>query len=331
MQFVVSGHRLDIEPDVARSRLPGHPPEELHTHWVEFDGRRWPPKQALEVITGLQRASYSARQALSVLRRLGFETSEWRNPPKSACRGAAHMATERAEDADESEDAAHLRERLHAAVEGLADFMDGKPLTSRIAALETDLISKNVDEVTQIADDADITTELLASALAVRSSLGRLNDVIHAAVITLSLPHILEPDETIANRPSLAAGNDPTRPFDLETSHRVAEFKVSVWRGADAMRKRGAFADLVHLALDESGRRKQLYVVGAAPGAFLDKTVSPARWGLTRGSAALSQKFEERYGSLEIPISEFRRDHAGDVEIVDLNEIIPGLSELIQA
>lgn len=87
----------------------------------------------------------------------------------------------------------------------------------------------------------------------------------------------------------------------------------------------------MHLALDESGRRKQLFVVGAAPGAFLDKTVSPARWGLTRGSAALSQKFEERYGSLEIPISEFRRDHAGDVEIVDLNEIIPGLSELIQA
>ncbi|MDT0212473.1 hypothetical protein Q9R29_01120 [Rothia sp. ARF10] len=329
MHFVVSGHHLEIEPDVARSRLSGHPAEDLHVHWVELEGRRWPPKQALEVISGLQRASYTAHQALSVLRRLGFETSEWRNAPKGAPRVGVNRAAEGPETWVESADAANLRERLHAAVEGLADFMDGKPLTSRIAALEADLVSKNVDEVTQIADDADVTTELLASALAVRSSLGRLNDVIHAAVITLSLPHILVPGETITNRPSLAAGNDPTRPFDLETSHRVAEFKVSVWRGADAMRKRGAFADLVHLALDESDRRKQLYVVGAVPGAFLDKTLSPARWGLTRGSAALSQKFEERYGSLDIPISEFRRDHAGDVDIIDLKEIIPGLSTLI--
>jgi len=32
---------------------------------------------------------------------------------------------------------------------------------------------------------------------------------------------------------------------------------MSVWKGADAMRKRGAFADLVHLALDESGRKAE--------------------------------------------------------------------------
>ncbi|MBB6174039.1 hypothetical protein HNR23_004099 [Nocardiopsis mwathae] len=35
-----------------------------------------------------------------------------------------------------------------------------------------------------------------------------------------------------------------------------------VWKGADAMRKRGVSADPAHLALDGSGRKAQLYVDG---------------------------------------------------------------------
>ena len=67
------------------------------------------------------------------------------------------------------------------------------------------------------------------------------------------------------NRPSLAAGNDPTRPFDVETDRRVAEFKVGIWSGTgtDAMRKRTVFHDLVNLAADTSGRRAELYVAGS--------------------------------------------------------------------
>lgn len=328
MRFVVSGHELEIDLEVARSRLGGHPPEPLHIHWVELDGRRWPPKQALEVISGLQRASYTAHQALSVLRRLGFETSEWRKPGRAARPGLE--AGSRTESGDvESANAADLRETLHAAVESLADFMDGHPFTARIATLEGQLVGAGRDQVEELADESDVTIDMLASALTVRSSLGRLNDVIHAAVITLALPHILDDGEKITNRPSLAAGNDPTRPFDLETSHRVAEFKVSVWRGADAMRKRGAFADLVHLALEERDLRKQLFVVGPEPKAFLEKTTSRADWGLTRGSAKLREKFVDRFGSVDISINEFRSTYAAEVEIVDLNDVIPGLTSLI--
>ena len=56
---------------------------------------------------------------------------------------------------------------------------------------------------------------LLDAALDVRARLGRINDLIHAAAIVLMLPHILEPGERLVRRPSLAAGNDPTRPFRL--------------------------------------------------------------------------------------------------------------------
>jgi hypothetical protein len=122
--------------------------------------------------------------------------------------------------------------------------------------------------------------ELLDAALAVRAQVGRLNDVIHSSTIALVLPHILEPGERVTARPSLGAGNDPSRPFDLETDRRVAEFKVAQWKGADTMRKRGVFADLAHLALDDSGRRAQLYVVGALPMRFLRESTSKASWML---------------------------------------------------
>jgi hypothetical protein len=228
------------------------------------------------------------------------------------------------------EDAAMLRAQLHEAVEVLADFMGSQSLTTRISTLELQLLGASLDQVVGIVEGAGVSRDTLAAALAVRSSLGRLNDVVHATVIALSLPLILEPGETLSNRPSLAAGNNPSQKFDLETTLRVAEFKVSVWRGADAGRKRGAFADFVNLALDGSvNKRKQLFVVGGQPKHFLETCESAAKWGLSKSSANLRQRFEDEYGSLEIPICEFRAGRGSAVEIIDLNTVIPGLDNLI--
>jgi hypothetical protein len=47
--------------------------------------------------------------------------------------------------------------------------------------------------------------------LTVRAAFGRVSDVIHALVITLALPRILNPGELVTVRPSLAVGNDATR------------------------------------------------------------------------------------------------------------------------
>jgi hypothetical protein len=111
---------------------------------------------------------------------------------------------------------------------------------------------------------------------------GRINDVIHAVAIALTLPRLLEPGERL-KRPSLAAGNDPSRPFDIETDRRAAEFKLSRWTGHDAGRKRQLFKDLVHLAAaDVSERSVELYVLGTRPQQFLTTTSSTAGWALNR-------------------------------------------------
>lgn len=41
-------------------------------HYVVIGGRRYPPKQVLAAVTGLDRADFTTHQARSILRRLGF-------------------------------------------------------------------------------------------------------------------------------------------------------------------------------------------------------------------------------------------------------------------
>lgn len=205
----------------------------------------------------------------------------------------------------------------------LAAFLARGRLTGVVSKLEHTLAQSDAAEAGEAVAAAHIDGELLTAALLIRRDLGRLNDLIHASAISLALPAILEPGERLANRPSLAAGNDPSRPFDLETDRRVAEFKLAVWSGTDAMRKRGVFHDLVHLAAETSGRRAELYVVGDAPLRFLRGSISSAAWGLNRGADSTRALFLERFGPLDMPIKEFTAGPAGDVRLVDLADLLP--------
>jgi hypothetical protein len=47
-------------------------PEPLGDHFVVIGGRRFPPKQVLSVMTGLDRADFNTHQARRILSRLGF-------------------------------------------------------------------------------------------------------------------------------------------------------------------------------------------------------------------------------------------------------------------
>ncbi|MGD9997240.1 MAG: PE-PGRS family protein [Ilumatobacteraceae bacterium] len=325
MRFVVAGEQFDLDADDVVHRLVGQYPAAIQTHWVDVEGTRWPPKQVLELATGIQRSRFISHAALGVLQRLGFTTSEI---PRTK-RGPESRPVTPAQIAAPTQTPAEALESLHRAVEVLADFVGAQDLTGRIAALEQQLLNVTEANAAEVVAVSGIRFETLLAALTVRNTLGRVSDIVHAAVIALALPHLLEPGEVVNNRPSLAAGNDPTRPFDLETTHRVAEFKVSVWKGADAMRKRGVFADLVHLALDNSGRRAQLFVVGDEPRRFLEASKSSASWGFTRGSADLRQRYTDRFGSLDTAIADVRSTHAAHVEIVDLGTVIPGVAALL--
>lgn len=47
-------------------------PDPLEEHFVVIGGRRFPPKQVIEVMTGLDRADFNTHQARRILSRLGF-------------------------------------------------------------------------------------------------------------------------------------------------------------------------------------------------------------------------------------------------------------------
>ena len=70
--MTVSGHQYNLEPRSVEAALQGALPEPIHEHFVVINGRRWPPKQVLALVTGLDRADFTTHQARRALTRLGF-------------------------------------------------------------------------------------------------------------------------------------------------------------------------------------------------------------------------------------------------------------------
>ena len=70
--FTVSGRRVELERDAIESSLASVLPEPVRQHYVVVHGRRFPPKQVLACVTGLDRADFTTHQARRILRRLGF-------------------------------------------------------------------------------------------------------------------------------------------------------------------------------------------------------------------------------------------------------------------
>ncbi|GAA4918264.1 hypothetical protein GCM10025777_48140 [Membranihabitans marinus] len=202
----------------------------------------------------------------------------------------------------------------------MARLLSAAPLTSTISELERELNGADRDEACRILGDTEFSAALIEDALTVRERVGVIDTLIHAAAIAQVLPRVLEPGEVVTKRPSLGAGNDPGRAYDLETSLRVAEFKLASWKGRDSMRQRGLFADVVGLSMDTTGRRRQVYVVGERPVRFLGHSLRNAK--KTVAKAAL--RVREWPGLTEnITVSEYTRQ-AG-VEVIDLRDLLPDL------
>jgi hypothetical protein len=70
--MTVSGHRFDLDPLRVEAALERALPEPIHEHFIVINGRRWPPKQVLTLVTGLDRADFTTHQARRALTRLGF-------------------------------------------------------------------------------------------------------------------------------------------------------------------------------------------------------------------------------------------------------------------
>lgn len=68
----VAGTDFVFEDDDVRRAVADLDPEPIREHYVTVGLRRYPPKQVLAAMTGLDRADFTTHQARSILRRLGF-------------------------------------------------------------------------------------------------------------------------------------------------------------------------------------------------------------------------------------------------------------------
>lgn len=68
----VAGQDFEFDPDRVSRAAAVLDPEPIMEHYVVIGGRRFPPKQVLAALTGLDRADFTTHQARAILRRLGF-------------------------------------------------------------------------------------------------------------------------------------------------------------------------------------------------------------------------------------------------------------------
>lgn len=68
----IAQHEFTINRSEVERRMRSEMPEPLDDHYAVIGGRRFPPKQVVSVVTGLDRADFNTHQARRVLSRLGF-------------------------------------------------------------------------------------------------------------------------------------------------------------------------------------------------------------------------------------------------------------------
>ncbi len=105
----------------------------------------------------------------------------------------------------------------------------GADLTQTLGRIEGSVRGVTAEDCSAFLEEAGAGREVLSAAAEMKRLAGQINVTIHALGVLLCLPHILEPAERV-EYVSLGAGNTG-RKFDLETNHRVAEFKFIRWRG----------------------------------------------------------------------------------------------------
>jgi hypothetical protein len=95
MTFRIAGQVVELDRATIVRRLKRVLPEPVKEHYVVVDARRYPPKQVLSEVTGIDRADFTTHHARRILRRLGFTTARTgaeapENAPPETARGLPH-------------------------------------------------------------------------------------------------------------------------------------------------------------------------------------------------------------------------------------------------
>ena len=72
VRATIADHEFKIDSVDVERRLRRVMPEPLSDHYVVVGGKRFPPKQVISLISGLDKADFNTHQARRILSRLGF-------------------------------------------------------------------------------------------------------------------------------------------------------------------------------------------------------------------------------------------------------------------
>jgi hypothetical protein len=81
--FTIAKQPFDLRRERIEKAVRGVLPEPVASHYVVIGGRRYPPKQAIALATGLDRADFTSHQARRILMGLGFAVGRRRIPAGS--------------------------------------------------------------------------------------------------------------------------------------------------------------------------------------------------------------------------------------------------------
>ncbi|MGH7819557.1 MAG: hypothetical protein ACREQ9_07285 [Candidatus Binatia bacterium] len=98
VQARIADHELKIDAVEVERRLRKVMPEPLGDHYVVVGGRRFPPKQVISLVTGIDRADFNTHQARRILSRLGFTVG--RRSRERRIEGPARPGPHRGREAD---------------------------------------------------------------------------------------------------------------------------------------------------------------------------------------------------------------------------------------
>jgi hypothetical protein len=204
------------------------------------------------------------------------------------------------------------------AIAALQAFIGDEPLRLRVAQLEHMVEGVDQGGAASVLQRERVDEHLLRAALAIKQLAGEVNVVIHAVGILMTLQRVLEPGEQVLST-SLGAGTGG-RSHDLVTSHRIAEFKFTTWRGSDSLRQRELFADFVNLAEAPGTTRRELYVAGAQRPRHFLATSRRALSSVCERRPDILARIRAAHGDTYQTVAEYTAACGRDVTIVDLEK-----------
>jgi hypothetical protein len=208
------------------------------------------------------------------------------------------------------------------AIARLQAFIGGGRPRTRVAQLERLIAGAEQVELGAVLEREHIDDLVLRAALLVKQFAGEVNVIIHAVGILLTLPFIMERGERVLEA-SLGASTGG-RPYDLQTTLPIAEFKFTRWRGHDAVRQREVFADFVNLAeAVDDGRRRQLFVAGALRPTYFPRASQRKLSSVCERRPEVLGRIRQRHGDLFQTVAEYTAACGDRVEIIDLAQILP--------